>query len=112
MPRVGVADNFFALGGDSILSIRVVSRLRAAFGARISPRALFEHPTVAALARVVPGGERDVIPVSTATGPVPQSFAQRRLWFLDQFEPGGAEYGSPTALRLRGPSTSPRWRPP
>ncbi|GGS58609.1 non-ribosomal peptide synthase/polyketide synthase [Actinokineospora fastidiosa] len=103
VPRVGTADNFFALGGDSILSIRVVSRLRGVFGARISPRALFDHPTVAALARVVPAGEQDTIPAAVVSGPVPQSFAQRRLWFLDQFEPGGAEYVSPTALRLRGP---------
>ncbi|MDQ3403410.1 MAG: amino acid adenylation domain-containing protein, partial [Actinomycetota bacterium] len=101
--RIGADDNFFAVGGDSILSIRVVSRLREVFGVRLSPRALFEHPTVAELARAIPGGDTDVIPSAAVDSAVPQSFAQRRLWFLDQFEPGGTEYVSPTALRLRGP---------
>ncbi|SDI12834.1 non-ribosomal peptide synthase domain TIGR01720/amino acid adenylation domain-containing protein [Actinokineospora alba] len=101
VPRVGVEDDFFALGGDSILSIRVVSRLRAAFGVQLSPRAIFDHPTVAALARAIPGGDTSVIP--RHDGPAPRSFAQDRLWFLDQFEPGDTEYVSPTALRLSGP---------
>nr|WP_253835268.1 non-ribosomal peptide synthase/polyketide synthase [Actinokineospora globicatena] len=101
--EVGAEDNFFALGGDSILSIQVVSRLRTAFGTQISPRAVFDHPTVAALARAVPVERTDAIPVVDHSGPVPQSFAQRRLWFLDQFEPGDTEYVSPTALRLTGP---------
>ncbi|WP_436498500.1 non-ribosomal peptide synthase/polyketide synthase [Actinokineospora sp. HUAS TT18] len=101
VPRVGVEDNFFALGGDSILSIGVVSRLRAAFGVQLSPRALFDHPTVSALARAIPGGDTSVIP--RHDGPAPRSFAQDRLWFLDQFEPGDTEYVSPTALRLSGP---------
>ena len=100
--RVGATDNFFALGGDSILSIRVVSRLRAAFGTQVSPRAVFEHPTVAALARAVPGGDSGSIPVAERTGPAPMSFAQQRLWFLDQFEEGGTEYVTPTTLRLSG----------
>ncbi|WP_018682964.1 non-ribosomal peptide synthase/polyketide synthase [Actinokineospora enzanensis] len=103
LPRVGAEDNFFALGGDSILSIQVVSRLRAAFGTQISPRAVFDNPTVAALARAIPVERTDAIPVVERPGPVPQSFAQRRLWFLDQFEPGDTEYVSPTALRLSGP---------
>jgi amino acid adenylation domain-containing protein/non-ribosomal peptide synthase protein (TIGR01720 family) len=98
--RVGARDNFFALGGDSILSIRVVARLRAAFGAHVSPRALFEHPTVAALAAAIPGDAADVIPA--VTGPAPMSFAQQRLWFLDQFEEHGTEYVTPTTLRLTG----------
>ena len=100
--RVGAHDNFFALGGDSIRSIRVVARLRAAFGSQISPRAVFEHPTVAALARAIPGGDTTTIPARTGSGPGPMSFAQQRLWFLDQFEDGGTEYLTPTLLRLVG----------
>jgi amino acid adenylation domain-containing protein/non-ribosomal peptide synthase protein (TIGR01720 family) len=103
LDRVGAKDNFFVLGGDSILSIRVVSRLRAAFGTHVSPRAVFEHPTVAALARALPGGDTAPIPAVTGTDPTPMSFAQQRLWFLDQFEDGSTEYVSPTALRLVGP---------
>ncbi|MEU0878094.1 non-ribosomal peptide synthase/polyketide synthase [Lentzea sp. NPDC005914] len=100
--QVGVHDNFFALGGDSILSIRVVARLRAAFGVQVSPRVLFQHPTVALLAEALRDGDSSTIPVVSRVV-VPQSFAQQRLWFLDQFEAGSTEYITPTALRLRGP---------
>ncbi|WP_447009228.1 non-ribosomal peptide synthase/polyketide synthase [Saccharothrix hoggarensis] len=109
LERVGAWDDFFRLGGDSILSIRVTSRLRQAFGVQLSPRAVFDHPTVAGLAAVLEDagrGEVDPIPVVPRDGvdpAFPQSPAQRRLWFLDQFEPGGTEYVTPTALRLHGP---------
>ncbi|MFI9008491.1 non-ribosomal peptide synthase/polyketide synthase [Actinosynnema sp. NPDC053489] len=114
LDRVGALDDFFRLGGDSILSIRVTSRLRAAFGVQLSPRAVFEHPTVSGLASAISTGATagqgavDAIPVIPRDGvhlPLvrPQSPAQRRLWFLDQFEPGGTEYVTPTALRLEGP---------
>ncbi|GAA3887063.1 non-ribosomal peptide synthetase [Saccharothrix violaceirubra] len=100
---IGVTDDFFALGGDSIRSIRVTSALRAAFGVQLSPRAVFEHPTIAGLAAAITGeDEADAIPVVPRTGTHPQSPAQRRLWFLDQFEPDGTEYVTPTAWRLRG----------
>ncbi|WP_112264135.1 non-ribosomal peptide synthase/polyketide synthase [Lentzea terrae] len=99
--QVGAQDDFFALGGDSILSIRVVARLRAAFGMQVSPRVLFQHPTVAQLAEALRDGDSATIPVVPRVD-VPQSFAQGRLWFLDQFEAGGTEYITPTALRLRG----------
>ncbi|MEU5692153.1 non-ribosomal peptide synthase/polyketide synthase [Actinosynnema sp. NPDC020468] len=102
--EVGATDDFFALGGDSILSIRVTSALRAAFGVQLSPRAVFDHPTVSGLATAISGTSAvDAIPVIPRGGVHPQSPAQRRLWFLDQFEPGGTEYVTPTALRLRGP---------
>nr|QEO73952.1 condensation domain-containing protein [uncultured bacterium] len=113
LERVGALDDFFRLGGDSILSIRVTSRLRAAFGVQLSPRAVFEHPTVSGLASAILNGtgpgeaEVDAIPVIPRDGahPLirPQSPAQRRLWFLDQFEPDSTEYVTPTALRLYGP---------
>ncbi|MGH3874774.1 MAG: amino acid adenylation domain-containing protein [Pseudonocardiaceae bacterium] len=101
--RVGVHDNFFALGGDSILSIRVISRLRAALGVDLSPRALFSSPTVAGLAATMPAGTATpAIPVADRAGELPLSFAQQRLWFLDEFAPGGSGYLSTLALRLRG----------
>jgi amino acid adenylation domain-containing protein/non-ribosomal peptide synthase protein (TIGR01720 family) len=121
--RVGATDDFFALGGDSILSIRVMSLLRAALAVELSPRALFTTPTVAGLAAAIgPGGDpgdgpgqargegdgdgtspgTGSIPVVSRDGPLPLSFAQQRLWFLNQFEPDGAEYLTPTVLRLRG----------
>ncbi|MGH3813456.1 MAG: amino acid adenylation domain-containing protein, partial [Pseudonocardiaceae bacterium] len=107
--RVGVEESFFELGGDSILSIRVVSRLRAAFGVDVSPRVIFTHPTVAGLATALPAdaladhsGASFAIPVLPREGHLPVSFAQQRLWFLNQFEPDSAEYVLPTAMRLRG----------
>ncbi|MGH4025826.1 MAG: non-ribosomal peptide synthetase, partial [Pseudonocardiaceae bacterium] len=105
--RVGAEDNFFELGGDSILSIRVISRLRTAFGVELSPRLIFRNPTVAGLAAAIPAADEDAevvstIPVVSREGMLPQSFAQQRLWFLDQFDPDSTEYVTPTALRLRG----------
>ncbi|MFD4999336.1 non-ribosomal peptide synthase/polyketide synthase [Streptomyces buecherae] len=105
--EVGVDDGFFALGGDSILAVRVASRLHAALGAEVSPRLLFTHPTVAELAAALPaprsaGAPADPIPTADRTGPLPLSPAQRRLWFLDRFEPGGSTYVTLSALRLRG----------
>jgi amino acid adenylation domain-containing protein/non-ribosomal peptide synthase protein (TIGR01720 family) len=110
--RAGADDNFFALGGDSILSIRVVSRLRTAVGVELSPRALFTAPTVAGLAELIPSaagpGEAasaappPPIPVVPRERALPLSFAQQRLWFLNEFEPDSTEYLTPTGLRLRG----------
>ncbi|MFD4668658.1 non-ribosomal peptide synthase/polyketide synthase [Lentzea sp. NPDC058450] len=103
---IGVLDDFFDLGGDSILSIRVISRLRAAFDVEMSPRALFAHPTVEGIASLVAesvGTAPTGIPVVARDGALPLSFAQQRLWFLDELEPGGVEYLTPSILRLRGP---------
>ncbi len=106
--RVGVEDDFFALGGDSMLSIKIVSRVRAALGVRLSPRVLFTTPTVAGLAAEIgsdvrAGGETEsAIPAVPRDRALPLSFGQQRLWFLSEFEPEGAEYVTPTALRLRG----------
>ncbi|WP_410592315.1 non-ribosomal peptide synthase/polyketide synthase [Amycolatopsis sp. lyj-23] len=103
--RVGATDNFFELGGDSILSIRLVSRLLAECGVSLSPRAVFAHPTVSRLAaaiETVGATAQDPIPAVPRDGELPQSFAQQRLWFLDEFEPGSTEYVTSSAVRLRG----------
>ncbi|GHG32183.1 MULTISPECIES: non-ribosomal peptide synthase/polyketide synthase [Amycolatopsis] len=103
--RVGAQDNFFELGGDSILSIRLVSRLLAECGVSLSPRAVFAHPTVSRLAaaiETVGATAADPIPAVPRHGELPQSFAQQRLWFLDEFDPGGTEYVTSSAVRLRG----------
>ncbi|MEW5926854.1 MAG: non-ribosomal peptide synthase/polyketide synthase [Gemmatimonadota bacterium] len=106
--RVGIHDGFFELGGHSLLATRVVSRLREALGVEVPLRALFEAPTVAALAALVeaaPGAERPAaarIPRRADGGPAPLSFAQQRLWFIHQLDPGSSAYNMPFALRLRG----------
>jgi amino acid adenylation domain-containing protein len=108
--RVGVEDDFFELGGDSISSLKVVSRIRGVLGCGLSPRALFDHPTVERLAGHVSAdvadavdsvAEAGIVPVSRE-GALPLSFAQERLWFLDDFDRGGVEYNVVTALRLTG----------
>jgi amino acid adenylation domain-containing protein len=105
--RLGVHDEFFGLGGHSLLATRVVSRVREVFGVELPLRALFEGPTVAELAGRVEALRRAGLPVLPPVVPAgrarpPLSFAQERLWFLDQLEPGSAFYNLPFALRLRG----------
>jgi amino acid adenylation domain-containing protein len=105
--RVGAADNFFALGGHSLLATRVVVRIRDLLRVEAPLRAIFDAPVLAQLARAVDAMERrDVLPPVLPVPrdrPLPLSSAQRRLWFLDQMEPGRATYNLPAALRLRGP---------
>jgi amino acid adenylation domain-containing protein len=104
--RVGVDDNFFELGGHSLVATRVVSRVRRTFGVDMPLRALFEAQTVRALAAGldVPGAAvagPPLVPVRRDR-PLPLSFAQQRLWFIDQLEPGGSAYNLPVVLRMRG----------
>ncbi|HZS21710.1 MAG TPA: amino acid adenylation domain-containing protein, partial [Pseudonocardiaceae bacterium] len=103
--RVGVGDNFFELGGDSVLSIQVVSRIRLACGIELSPRALFTNPTAAELAVAIAESAHSAlpaIPVAERVGELPLSFAQQRLWFLDQFAPDVSGYVIAFAVRLHG----------
>ncbi|HEX8282845.1 MAG TPA: amino acid adenylation domain-containing protein [Pyrinomonadaceae bacterium] len=107
--RLGVEDNFFELGGHSLLATRLVSRMLQRFGVEISLRSFFEAPTVEGLARVVEAALKSA-PVSTAPpivpaprdGNPPLSFAQQRLWFIAQLEPGNTAYNMPAAVRLTG----------
>src|SRR5205823_7508430 len=95
VPRVGTRDNFFDLGGHSLLATRAVSRLRDVFRVDLPVRTLFEAPIVAELAgriEAIQGDrqrvcEEPIRPVPRE-GTLPLSFAQQRLWFLDQWQPG------------------------
>ncbi len=111
VPRVGVFDNFFELGGHSLLATQVISRIRDTFSVELPLRVLFESPTVAALAEQLENRRRDeplppITPINRSQ-PLQLSFAQQRLWFLNQLEGPSATYNMPAALRLDGPLHQP-----
>ena len=123
LESISAAADFFELGGHSLLATRAVSRVRETFGVELSLRTLFEAPTLSGLAARIaaalptpvtpaPVTPASVTPASLAPGPPivardrrgpsPLSYAQQRLWFLDQLAPGGPLYNVPVAMRLEG----------
>lgn len=111
--RVGIHDNFFHLGGHSLLATQVMARVRRRLEVEVPLRELFGEPTVARLAEVI-DRELGVSPADRALATItahdwpaeklrPLSAAQRRLWFLEQLDPGSPLYNVPAAVRLRGP---------
>src|SRR6185312_912404 len=102
--RVGVDDSFFDLGGDSLLAMRVIDAVNTGLDAALSVRALFEAPTVAQLAPHIGGAASRLEPLVAVERPavVPLSFAQNRLWFIDQLQGPSPVYNMAVALRLGG----------
>ncbi|WP_167470644.1 condensation domain-containing protein, partial [Mycobacterium innocens] len=103
--QIGVDESFFDLGGDSISAMRLVAAVNAGLDADLAVRAVFETPTVAGLAaRIGEQSGRRLEPLRVRPRPavVPLSFAQSRLWFLDQLHGRSAVYNLPAAVRLSG----------
>ena len=104
LERVGVDDSFFDLGGDSLSAMRVVAAINTSLDAGLAVRTLFDAPTVAQLASRIGEGSGRLEPLTAQQRPavVPLSYAQQRLWFLEQFQGPSPIYNMPVALRLSG----------
>ncbi|HEX8618887.1 MAG TPA: amino acid adenylation domain-containing protein, partial [Thermoanaerobaculia bacterium] len=105
--RVGRHDNFFELGGHSLLATQLISKIRTQLNVELPLKALFEGGTVAQLAQAIATAERNAIPAivpvdRSQMDRLPLSFAQERLWFLNELEPNSAGYNVPGAVTIRG----------
>ncbi|MEP7008816.1 MAG: non-ribosomal peptide synthase/polyketide synthase [Acidobacteriota bacterium] len=109
--EISIHDSFFDLGGHSLLATQLLSRVRDAFGVELALRQVFEAQTIASFSRAIEAAQREARGLESgpierrprvAGADLPLSFAQERLWFLDQLEPGSPTYNIPSALRVRG----------
>jgi acyl carrier protein len=105
--EVGIEDDFFELGGHSLRAMQLVSRVRSAFHVELPLRTLFDAATVVELATKIEAALGKALPSPpirrvSRDEELPLSFAQERLWFLDQLEPGNYSYNMPVVIRLEG----------
>ncbi len=108
-PQIGVQSNFFDLGGDSLLATQLITQIRVEFQVELALRSLFEHPEIETLAAQIDQAQarsqlRQLPPLQPVErmAQMPVSFAQQRLWFLEQLEPGNPANLIPAVLRLNG----------
>ena len=109
LEEVGEEENFFELGGHSLLATQIISRVREALKVELPLRVLFEAPTVGEFSRRVEKEigrvglrEESGIPVVKRDGPLPLSYAQQRMWMLEQLSQGRSAFNMPMGIRLRG----------
>lgn len=115
--RVGLADNFFDLGGHSLLATQMLARIRQQLQCELPLKQLFAQPTLGNLANALQeslnnglkeGAAHSTLDISALktlrqnTQHLPLSFAQQRLWLIDQLQPGSITYNIPLAIRLTG----------
>ncbi|HEY5029336.1 MAG TPA: amino acid adenylation domain-containing protein, partial [Candidatus Angelobacter sp.] len=103
---IGIHDDFFELGGDSLIGLKMTARSRD-LGVHVSMDQLFRHPTIQALAAAIEQVElAEKIPAIARVPrdrPIPLSYTQQRLWFIDRLAPGGSAYNIPASVRIQGP---------
>jgi len=109
LPEIGINENFFDLGGHSLMATQVLARIRGAFEVELPLKEFFASPVISDLALLI---EREKMRARQLSAPplkrvkrpdrIPLSFSQQRLWFLDQLAPGLPNYNLPSALRLKG----------
>jgi amino acid adenylation domain-containing protein len=112
VPRVGLDDSFFDLGGHSLLATMATSRIAQRLGRDVELRTLFEQPCIREYAPAVVAARAAgtaVVPVDRS-GPLPLSFAQERLWFLDRMSQHGEEYVLWFSWRVRGGLDRAAWQ--
>ncbi|PEG61331.1 non-ribosomal peptide synthetase, partial [Mycolicibacterium boenickei] len=104
LERVGADDSFFDLGGDSLSAMRLINAINASLDTDLAVRAVFEAPTGAELSARVgeSSGRREPLVAQQRPAAIPLSYAQQRLWFLDQLEGPSPIYNMPTAYRITG----------
>ncbi|HLJ87501.1 MAG TPA: amino acid adenylation domain-containing protein, partial [Candidatus Angelobacter sp.] len=104
LERVGIEDDFFSLGGHSLMAMQLAGRVRSLLGVELNIHTLFEASTVEQLVTRLAARDSEREPLAITERPkcIPLSYPQQRLWFIDRLEGGSSAYNIPEALRLRG----------
>ena len=105
--QISATANFFELGGHSLLTVRLIAEIRHQLKQELTVKMIFESPNLQVLAQTLDAGSRaqlrmPVTAIARDSDRLPTSFAQQRLWFIDQLQGGSAEYNMPIALRIKG----------
>ncbi|WP_340677297.1 condensation domain-containing protein, partial [Paraglaciecola sp.] len=103
--KVSRYDNFFDIGGNSLTAIRLEFAIKQQFCVALAVKDIFEHSTLEKMSALIEAKntvEEHLIPLVSRKQPLPLAFSQRRLWFIDQLEPGGCEYNIPMVLKING----------
>ncbi len=106
MEDIGRGENFFQVGGHSLLAGQLAARVREVFGVELSLLQIFQSPTLAAMSQAIAQSKprsADPIPRADRSKPLPLSFSQERVWFIDQLAPGTAVYNASFNLSFNGP---------
>jgi amino acid adenylation domain-containing protein len=104
--NIGMQDNFFKIGGHSLVATQIISRIRKTFSIQLPLSSIFENPTIEKLAQIVKKREKEnlapTITKQERSSAIPLSFAQQRLWFLDQLISKKGVYNIPSVFEISG----------